>query len=97
MGVKPTTVRAVGALIFAAAFAYISEALVRSHRVGSLRLTPGDYFVPYVVPNLPPPRELSNLWLTLVVAFLIDLICWFLISFALLTLAQRILGAFETK
>jgi hypothetical protein len=95
--VKPTTARATGALIFAAALAYISEALVRSHRVGSLRLTPGDYFVPYVVPNLPPPKELSNLWLTLIVAFLIDLVCWFLISFGLLTLARRIPGSSETK
>jgi ABC-type phosphate/phosphonate transport system permease subunit len=100
MGVKSTTARALeagGTFIFAAVIAFSWEDLVHSHRLGSWRLTLGDYLVRYIVPNLPPPRQFGNLWLTFVVAFLIDLICWFVILFGLLTLARRILGAPEEK
>ena len=90
-------VEAVGALTFAAVIAFSWEDQVHSHRLGSWRQTLGDHLVPYIVPNLPPPREFSNLWLTIVVAFLIDMICWFVILFGLLTLARRILSEFETK
>jgi hypothetical protein len=99
--VNPTTARraveAIVAFVFAFAIAYSWEDLVHSHRLGSWRLTAGDYLVPYIVPNLSSPREFSNLWLTIVLAFLIDLTCWFALLFGLLTITRRILDTCKTK
>jgi hypothetical protein len=93
---KQTIIELFVVFVASVLIAFFLEQLGYSNRLTFLKL-PGDPVAHYLVPAPPPPHELNNLGLQILLGFAIDVARCFALIVGLLVVVRRLLRYFSNR